>query len=383
MIGKDTYTITSIDELTALQMESLFILYQPLCAHCSIQLYLTLFYQAKHIVTQSCLELTNLMNTGLDDIDQMRLELEQFSLLKTYQTLNHYDFVLQVPLKPQQFLEHELYARYACLSLGKSHFDQLLHCYSSPESAVALGKDISASFDIHALSAWDDEKEKSFKVKSEEPSSPALTFDLPLLLAKMTEFMFPTRLRTADNLRIISELGSLYKINVDRMRTLVLNCVGQDALDLNKLTHLVHELPIEVAGGMPSSYELLPYEFLAYLQKGTKVSGADRRLLERLQQDYHLKPEVINVMIEHILKVTAGSIRKEYVEKVAAEWSRKGVNSLELALQTANGPEAEPKKVKKELLKPVYTEPAEVNEEELLEMRKKIKEAKRKANGTS
>ena len=49
-----------------------------------------------------------------------------------------------------------------------------------------------------------------------------------------------------------------------------------------------------------------------------------------------MKPEVVNVLIEHCLENTNQKLSKDYVEKVATTWIRQKVETLEDALKQKN-----------------------------------------------
>lgn len=58
-----------------------------------------------------------------------------------------------------------------------------------------------------------------------------------------------------------------------------------------------------------------------------------RSILEHLAIDMHFSNEVINVMIEHILKISQNRLNRNFVDMVAAEWARDGVTTKQQALQ--------------------------------------------------
>ncbi|MFQ7536639.1 MAG: DnaD domain protein [Clostridium sp.] len=51
-----------------------------------------------------------------------------------------------------------------------------------------------------------------------------------------------------------------------------------------------------------------------------EVSRSDKYLIEALISDFKMKPEVVNVLIEYVLKMKNQQFPKAYVEKVASTW---------------------------------------------------------------
>ena len=78
-----------------------------------------------------------------------------------------------------------------------------------------------------------------------------------------------------------------------------------------------------------------PYEFLRAKYKGAKPTPRDMKLLEMLLQDIKLNPAVINVLIDYVLRTNNNKLVKGYVETIAGQWKRSGIETAEEAMQTA------------------------------------------------
>ena len=79
-------------------------------------------------------------------------------------------------------------------------------------------------------------------------------------------------------------------------------------------------------------YRFPPVRFLQNLQHGVEVSRSDKYLIEALISDFKMKPEVVNVLIEYVLKMKNQQFPKAYVEKVASTWVRLEIDTSEKAL---------------------------------------------------
>jgi len=102
-----------------------------------------------------------------------------------------------------------------------------------------------------------------------------------------------------------------------------------------------------------------PYQFLKSKYKDGKVVERDLRLLESLLVDLKLTPGVVNVLIDYVLKINNQKLNKNYIETIASQWKRLGIETVEEAMKAC-------KKEHKNLLK-IKSDPKLVS---------KIKEAK-------
>ena len=101
-------------------------------------------------------------------------------------------------------------------------------------------------------------------------------------------------------------------------------------------------------------YDLPPVSFLQAKQNGAAVSLSDRKLLEHLSVDMQFPPDVINVMIEYILKKSQNRLVKAFVDMVAGEWARDGVTTREQAFAETRKQTVSYRSTKKEDVLPEY-----------------------------
>ena len=100
-----------------------------------------------------------------------------------------------------------------------------------------------------------------------------------------------------------------------------------------------------------------PFDFLKNKYKGVNPTAHDLKLLEYLLIDLELKPAVVNVLIDYILKENNNRLTTKLVETIAGQWKRSGVETANDAMNLA---EKEHKKFNKSLnknkteIKPVW-----------------------------
>jgi len=78
-----------------------------------------------------------------------------------------------------------------------------------------------------------------------------------------------------------------------------------------------------------------PYDFLKSKHNGAEPPKRDLKLLEDLIVDYKLKPGVVNVLIDYVLKTYDKKLTRTRVETIAGEWSRNKIETVEEAMDIA------------------------------------------------
>jgi len=89
-----------------------------------------------------------------------------------------------------------------------------------------------------------------------------------------------------------------------------------------------------------------PYEFLKAKYKGAKPTDRDMKILEMLLIDLKLNPAVVNVLIDYCLKTNNNKLVINYVETIAGQWKRSGIETASEAMEIAE--KEHKKKYKKE-----------------------------------
>ena len=58
-------------------------------------------------------------------------------------------------------------------------------------------------------------------------------------------------------------------------------------------------------------------------------------MLESLMNDLELKPAVVNVLIDYVLKVNNNKLNKNFIETIAGQWRRLNIETAEDAMNQA------------------------------------------------
>ena len=89
-----------------------------------------------------------------------------------------------------------------------------------------------------------------------------------------------------------------------------------------------------------------PYDLLKSKNNGAEPTNRDIKLAEDLVVEYKLKPGVVNVLIDYILKTNNNKLTRALAETIAGQWKRLNIETVEEAMSVA---EKEHKKYKKNI----------------------------------
>ena len=78
-----------------------------------------------------------------------------------------------------------------------------------------------------------------------------------------------------------------------------------------------------------------PRELLINKNNGNEPTRRDLKLIEDLLVDYKLKPGVVNVLLDYAINVNNKKLTRGFVETIAGEWQRKGIETVEDAMNNS------------------------------------------------
>ena len=77
-----------------------------------------------------------------------------------------------------------------------------------------------------------------------------------------------------------------------------------------------------------------PRDFLRSMNNGT-VTQTDLKIIEYLISNLKLKPGVVNVLIDYVLKTNDNKLTKAYVDFIASQWLKNHIEKVEDAIELA------------------------------------------------
>jgi len=125
-----------------------------------------------------------------------------------------------------------------------------------------------------------------------------------------------------------------------------------------------------------------PYDFINSKSKTGNPTSSDLAIISYLLIDLNLKPGVVNVLIDYVLKINNNKLTKNFVEAIASQWSKSGIETVEDAMSLAESEYKKkktiiPKTTKKVAIKPDWMDKEikeeRASEEEISKLRSRMK----------
>lgn len=334
--------ICQMNEIGIQDIKRVHVLYYPLMSKEACIVY-SILCDLKKEMSQADLEV--LCGLSATQFLKARKQLEQFHLLRTYQNSSTWLYQVYAPLTDHEFLTHDTYGRMLLNTVGSSRFDQIKYLLSMEDGKEEDMKEVSEEIDLSSLDQWTQKKEDKYvSLLPKKDSFEKYDFNFDVFLSGLDN-IFPARLRTPENLSKIAELATIHGIDEKEMKKYVNRAVNTQTkvFDYDKLKRLVLGNQRTSKKKVKSKYDMAPVQFMASLSNGAPVSTAERQLIERLMTEFGLNKEVVNVLIEYVLKMKNQKFPKRYVETIAASWKRLGIDSVEKAMKQIT-PKQKPKK---------------------------------------
>ena len=368
----DIYQVVDKSLLSESDKLVLNMLYMPIVGSTCITLYLLLQSEAKNTIVSKELTHHHLMTclgTTLDNIKEARLKLEGIGLLKTYyhkDEINSYVYELYSPVSANEFFSHPIFNVVLYNNVGKTEYNRLFEYFKVPHLTLKDYEEITAPFDqvfksrnytLMELSEGDIVSKNKLLLKYE------LDYDFDLLISLLPKEMFNEKCLNKQNRELIINLAFLYEIDPINMADIIRASLTEkgniDKDELRKNTRKFYQfnndnrLPSLLFKSQPEYLKsaegdntkkgriirvfesMSPYEFLKAKYKGVKPTSRDMTILESLLQDLKLNPAVINVLIDYVLSTNNNKLSKAYIETIAGQWKRSGIETAEEAMNLA------------------------------------------------
>ena len=388
ILPADTYVVVNKSIINNEDRKILNMLYLPIIGPLPIMLYFTLWsdldkseiiseeYTHHHLVTN--------MHLSLDEIVETRRKLEAIGLLKTFykeenNNTNSYIYQLYSPIPPHDFFIHPILNIVLYNNVGKKEYDKLVNYFKMPKINTSSHQDITATFsDVFTsvpLTSYDvinDNIRKYNKLKLNINTN----FDFNFLIDSLPKHIDKDKLLTKDVKELIIQLSFLYDLDVIKMQDIIPTCLTEKGTinkeELRKTCRNYYQfdnhglLPSVVYNSQPEylrtplgdnskrakmiyTFETVsPYDLLKSKNNGNEPTNRDLKLAEDLIINYGLKPGVVNVLLDYILKTNNNKLTRSLAETIAGQWQRKQITTVEDAMELA---EKEHKKYKKSITK--------------------------------
>ena len=369
LLPADIYTVINKTILTNEDKNNLIALYEPIIGSSAVALYLTLWSDLDKLQIESKdythHHLMCLMKMDLNTLKKAREVLESVGLIKTYYKegeVSSYIYELYSPLPPKEFLSHPIFNVVLYNNIGKKEYENIINLYQKVnfnlEGYQDISKSINETFSSSSIVPEFDIKDKEYNNVN---ANNIVDFDL--LLSSIPKNVFNEKSLNKRMKELINNLAFVYNLDTLKMSEIIRSTINQngfiDAKELRKKTREYYtymnngKLPTLVYRSQPEYLKkpigdssnrakiinvfenTSPYDFLKNKYKGVPPTPRDLKLLEDLLEDLKLSPAVVNVLVDYVLKKNNNKLNRSYIETIAGQWKRSGVETADEAMSLA------------------------------------------------
>ena len=368
ILPADNYVVINRTILTDDDKQNLISFYEPIIGPIAVSLYLILWQdlsKKNESIVIKHKHLLNLLKCSESDLQQTRESLEAVGLLRTYvkkENVLNYVYELYSPLKAKEFFTHPILAAVLYSSLGDEEFLKLVNKFQKSKFDLNGYEEITKKMDeVYKVSNMS----INANVNSVTTSSILLNskIDYNLIMESIPKGELADKAITPKIKEYIDNLSFIYNVDTMQMvefirksineygmidKTVLRDTVRKNySLSSGSLPTIVYRKQPEyiknpsgdnsIHGKLISMFEnVSPYDFLKLKNKGVKPTARDLKLVEYLLLDQELSPAVVNVLIDFCLKMNNNKLANNYVQTIAGQWKRAGLQNAKEAMEFAS-----------------------------------------------
>ena len=371
----DSYKIRLPYSFSDYDRQLLTLFYQPLVGAEGISLYLTLWAdgELKDEQEWTHYHLMNVLGVSLGKVFQARIALEAIGLLKTWQKSEEsgriFYYELEAPLDPEAFLKDPLLSMFLFNKIGEHAYKKLRSRYIQNADWNEGFKEVSRTFlDVFKPSTRGNTSlslDEDYESRGQRGKVPFYyeSFDFGLLQEGLSEQLVPKSALSFEAKELIAKLAYLYNLGPIEMQKVVILALDEELrltearltkacaeyykLTVSKTAPVIERIEPKVAAPvsekpMSKEEELLyylentpPVDVLRDIANGKEPILADVQLANYFVTYFKMPIGVVNVLLQYVLLRTDMKLTKNYAEKIASHWNRKGVKTAKEAMELA------------------------------------------------
>ena len=369
ILPADVYVVVNKTILSEQDRKIVSMLYQPIIGSLATSLYLTFWtYLDKREFTSvewTHHHLMTNMGNKLDDIIEAREKLEAIGLVKTYykkSNINNFIYELYSPLSPNDFFNNPILSITLYNNLGKKEYENITNYFKIPKVNLREFEDITLMFsDVFEVRPKESMNiDSDYRNKNKRDLALLSKIDLVSILGLLPEEYLNIRSVTKETKDLIYKLSFIYNLDDDNLLDIIRNSINEKKaidkklLKMNsrkfyefensgKLPELIFKNQPEYlkkpVGDSSNRAKMIymfentyPYIFLSSKYKGNRPPKTELTILEYMAVDLDLKPGVINVIIDYVLRINNNKLTKNFVVTVAANFKKAGIETVEDAM---------------------------------------------------
>ncbi len=373
LMPADTYVVFNRSIIHNGDRKILNMLYQPIIGVNAVMLYFTLWadLDKTELISNEFTHhhLMSNMQMTTAEIVNARQKLEGIGLLKTYvkkESVNGYVYEMYSPISAHDFFTHPILNVVLYNNVGKLEYEKLVNYFKIPRINLSSYENITCAFNqvfdsvpLTSSSVMNDDIRKYNKLKL----NINMNFDFDFLMEGMPSSVIKEKLFSKENKELILNLAYIYNIDAMRMQNILKGCLNERGSiskeEFRKACRNYYQfdngglLPTVVDNTQPEylrkpvgdtskrarmiyTFETIsPSQLLGSKNKDGEPIKRDLKLAEDLIIDYGLKAGVVNVLLDYVLKTNNNKLVRNYVETIAGQWKRLGIDTVDEAMRLA------------------------------------------------
>lgn len=371
LLPADSYIVVNKTILNDQDRKLLINLYQPIIGSCAINLYFSLWADLDKAEIMSFAwthhHLLANMAINVSELVEAREKLEAIGLLKTYFKeghINQYVYLLFSPMNANEYFNNPILNTILYNTLGKDEYNKLISYYKIPRISLTDYEEITCSLnEVYEVSSLIGKEINDVKKVSKNKLRVTIKLDIDEIITSIPEEILNHKSITKEIRELIVNLSFVYDLNEDDLNHLIRNSLNElKSIDKEQLRNNARKyyqfengdkLPTLIYRNQPEYLKkpigdtsnrakmiykfenTSPYDFLASKYKSGRPTSSDLKIAEYLLIDLELKPGVVNVLIDYVLKINNNKLTKSYVEVIASQWKKSKLESVEQAMDFA------------------------------------------------
>lgn len=385
VLPADTFIVVNKTTLNSSDRNILMLLYQPIIGSQAISLYYTLwsYLDKSELLSNEWTHhhiLRDMMISNSEFIDA-RVKLEAVGLIKTYVkkgNINNFVYELYSPISASEFINNPLLNMALFNAIGKLEYERAISYFKIPKINLREYEDITSKFsDVFAFSnePINDNLIYDIKKSSYRKLEILSRIDINTILSLISDELLNKKSITKDTKEFLYKISYIYNYDNDDMIELIRNSISiKHTIDkkmlqenankyyrydnMGKLPSIIYKnqpeylrkeaLDTSNRSRMIHLFETTsPYDFINSKCKTGAPTSSDLSLISYLLIELNLKPGVVNVLVDYVLKINNNKLTKSFVETIASQWSKSGIETVEDAMKIAEEEYKKKKNIKK------------------------------------
>ena len=395
VLPADTFIVSNKTVINETDRKLLLLLYQPIVGSMSISLYYTFwsYLDQMELLSNEWTHhhiLKNMMISTGEFMDA-KSKLEAIGLIKTYLkkgNINSYIYELYSPLNASEFINNPLLSTALFNEIGKLEYERILNYFKVPKINLKEYEDITQKFsDVFAFTNTNFTDNLIYDIKKSNYRKLEILskIDINTILSLISDDILNKKAITKDTKDFLYKISYIYNYTNDDMIELIRNSVNEKHTidkkllqenaskyykydNMGKLPSIIYKnqpeylrkenLDTSNKSRMIHLFETTsPYDFINSKYKTGSPTSSDLAIVSYLLIDLDLKPGVVNVLIDYVLKINNNKLIRSFVEVVASQWSKSGIETVEDAMKIAEQEYKKRNKTTNKTIKKVSTTP--------------------------